>query len=249
MTMLRIMMIIGSSRVRPCGYKYGFRFRIALAAQKMAKFSIRSMVLSIADEAMDKDLETIAEKIFPKTRICRTQLDASNVREGKMRVTYNVGEEGCFDQDQCPTFRSFQMSIVRCIACRVSFMHIRILIDDFILPSIKFPENQSTDDYPLFELDLTEHCGKAPYHSHVDRADTKPSVPMNIDYHHLRRKDIRIDKKFLHSRTSLIIGFDIVGIIGIAVSQSDASRSILKNSCGWNRRRYRRDSPISTVRW
>ena len=153
-------MIIGSSRVRPCGYKYGFRFRIALAAQKMAKFSIRSMVLSIADEAMDKDLEMIAEKIFPKTRICRTQLDASNVREGKMRVTYNVGEEGCFDQDQCPTFRSFQMSIVRCIACRVSFMHIRILIDDFILPSIKFPEINQPMTIPSLNWTLPNIAGK-----------------------------------------------------------------------------------------
>ena len=44
---------------------------MALAAHQMAKLSIRSIVLSMADEAMDNDFETIAEKIFPMTKIFR----------------------------------------------------------------------------------------------------------------------------------------------------------------------------------
>jgi hypothetical protein len=35
----------------------------------MAKFNIKSIVLSTADEAIDNDFEIIAEKIFPNTRI------------------------------------------------------------------------------------------------------------------------------------------------------------------------------------
>ena len=43
---------------------------MALAAHQMAKFNIKSMVLSIADDAIDNDFEIIAENIFPNTRIC-----------------------------------------------------------------------------------------------------------------------------------------------------------------------------------
>jgi hypothetical protein len=35
----------------------------------MAKFNIKSIVLSIADDAIDKDFDIIAENIFPNTRI------------------------------------------------------------------------------------------------------------------------------------------------------------------------------------
>jgi hypothetical protein len=35
----------------------------------MAKFNIKSIVLSIADDAIDRDFDTIAENIFPNTRI------------------------------------------------------------------------------------------------------------------------------------------------------------------------------------
>jgi hypothetical protein len=40
----------------------------------MAKFNIKSIVLSIADDAIDNDLEIIAENIFPNTRIYGNQL-------------------------------------------------------------------------------------------------------------------------------------------------------------------------------
>ena len=81
--------MIGSSRVRPnvknsisgefdgckpCGYRTGFRFRIARAAHQIAKFNIKSMVLSIAEEAMDNDFDIMAEKIFPRTRIYERNL-------------------------------------------------------------------------------------------------------------------------------------------------------------------------------
>jgi hypothetical protein len=57
----------------PCGYKCGFRFLIARAAHQIAKFNIKSIVLSIADDAMANDLEIIAENIFPITRIYERQ--------------------------------------------------------------------------------------------------------------------------------------------------------------------------------
>jgi hypothetical protein len=38
----------------------------------MAKFNIKSIVLSIADEAIDKDFDIIAENILPITRIYKT---------------------------------------------------------------------------------------------------------------------------------------------------------------------------------
>lgn len=42
---------------------------MALAAHQIAKFNIKSIVLSTADEAIDNDFEITAEKIFPNTRI------------------------------------------------------------------------------------------------------------------------------------------------------------------------------------
>ena len=42
---------------------------MARAAHQMAKFNIKSIVLSTADDAIDNDLEMIAENIFPTTKI------------------------------------------------------------------------------------------------------------------------------------------------------------------------------------
>jgi hypothetical protein len=63
----------------------------------MAKFNIKSIVLSMADDAIDKDFDIIAENIFPTTRIYEKSI-AINIREEKDYFSYDIRNKRCFNK-------------------------------------------------------------------------------------------------------------------------------------------------------
>lgn len=213
----------------------------------MAKFSIRSMVLSIADEAIDRDLEMIAEKIFPTTRICRREVDSSNVREGKR------GDVQCWRR---ALFWSGSMPNVWFVPDEHRAMHRQ---------PCAVHANSNTDRW--FHLAERKICWRSinqwlfhlsygPYRTLRESALSFTCRPCR--YETICSNEYRLSSSKTENNsssasitdlTSLTISFCIIGIIGIIVSKIDTSRSILKNSCGWNRRCYRRKSSISAVRW
>src|SRR5579871_640803 len=97
---------------------------MALAAHQIATFNIKSIVLSIADDAINNDLEIIAENIFPKTRIYQNELLEKQIINEKEKLSYNVGKKCCFNKYKCPSFMSFDTFIMQyCTGC-MSLMYI-----------------------------------------------------------------------------------------------------------------------------